>query len=94
MSKNLNGRFTIDKWGKSMPAHNSIEGAPYYYRDTECVMVEFTTDLDFVLDLIPPELEVIEPASAFMVIETNHWTSIYFFHRFTRKPTTSHSGWN
>lgn len=76
MTKKLNGRFTTDKWGKFMPAHNCIEDAPYYYRDTECVMVEFTTDLDFVLDLMPPELEVIEPASAFMVIETNHWTTI------------------
>jgi len=76
MANKINGRLTTDKWGKSMPAHNSIGGAPYYYRDTECVMVEFTTDIDYALDLMPPELEIIEPASAFMVIETNHWTTI------------------
>ena len=76
MTKKLNGRLTTDKWGKSMPAHNSNEGGPYYYRDTECVMVEFTTDIDFVLDLMPPELVILEPATAFMVIETNHWTTI------------------
>ena len=75
MANKINGRLTTDKWGKSMPAHNSIGGAPYYYRDTECVMVEFTTDIDYALDLMPPELEIIEPASAFMVIETNHWTT-------------------
>lgn len=76
MTKKLNGRLTTDKWGKSMPAHNSDEGGPYYYRDTECVMVEFTTDIDFALDLMPPELVILEPATAFMVIETNHWTTI------------------
>ena len=25
---------------------------------------------------------------------SNHWYSINFFHRFTRKPTTRHSCWN
>ena len=77
MSKTLNGRLTTDKWGKHMPVHNSASGdAPYYYRDTECVMVQFNTDIDFALDLMPPDLEIIEPASAFMVIETNHWTTV------------------
>lgn len=60
-----------------MPVHNSIAGrAPYYYRDTECVVVEYLTDADHALSILPSDLELFEPATAFMVIETNHWTTI------------------
>ena len=72
-----NGRLTPDKWGPFTPAQNSIaQRGPWLYRDTETVMVEFLTDEDSALDLMPPELELVEPATAFMVIETNHWTTI------------------
>ena len=71
------GRLTPDKWGPFAPAQNSIaQRGPWLYRDTETVMVEFLTDEDSALDLMPPELELVEPATAFMVIETNHWTTI------------------
>jgi acetoacetate decarboxylase len=71
------GKLTPDKWGPLMPAQNSIAHAgPYYYRDTECVMVEFTTDKKAALELLPAELELLEPVMAFMVIETNHWTTV------------------
>ena len=60
-----------------MPAHNSIaQKGPYYYRDTETVVIEWATDEEAVLDIMPAELELFEPATAFMVIETNHWTTI------------------
>lgn len=71
------GRLKPADWGKFMPAHNSLSGdGPWYYRDTEMVMVEFETDREAVLDILPSELELIEPASAFMVIEINHWTTL------------------
>lgn len=71
------GRLTPDKWGAFMPAHNSIaQKGPYYYRDTETVIIEWATDEDAVLDIMPAELQLYEPATAFMVIETNHWTTI------------------
>ncbi len=71
------GRLTTSDWGQFMPVHNSLAGdGPWHYRDTECVMVEFATDADAVLDILPAELELIEPASGFMIIETNHWTTI------------------
>jgi acetoacetate decarboxylase len=60
-----------------MPVHNSIaHKGPWYYRDTECVVFEFLTDENRVLDILPADLELYEPATAFMVIETNHWTTI------------------
>ncbi|MBI1731427.1 MAG: acetoacetate decarboxylase family protein [Gammaproteobacteria bacterium] len=72
-----NGRLTPDKWGPFGPPHNSLgHKGPWYYRDTEVVLVEFLTDEDYVLNIMPPELELYEPAMAFMVIETNHWTTI------------------
>jgi acetoacetate decarboxylase len=71
------GKLTPAQWGRFMPAHNSLshEG-PWYYRDTEMVMVEFMTDEHAALSILPAELELIEPVSAFMVIETNHWTTL------------------
>lgn len=72
-----NGRLKPSEWGKFMPAHNPMsEDGPWYYRNTEMVMVEFATDPDAVLDILPSDLELLEPASAFMVIEMNHWTTL------------------
>jgi acetoacetate decarboxylase len=72
-----NGQMTPKQWGSFMPVQNpSVQKGPYYYRDTECVLVEFLTDPDYALSLLPSDLELYEPATAFMVIETNHWTTI------------------
>ncbi len=72
-----NGLMTPKQWGSFMPVHNPIAPKlPYYYRNTECVLVEFLTDAEHALKLLPAELELVEPAMAFMVIETNHWTTI------------------
>lgn len=71
------GRFTPADWGRFMPVHNQMPGdGPYHYRGTEVVMVEFATDREAVLDILPSDLELIEPAAGFMIIETNHWTTI------------------
>ena len=70
------GRLTPDKWGTTMPAHNpSYKKGPWYYRDTRAVVVTYVTDEDAALDLLPAELELIEPATAFMVIEFNHFST-------------------
>ncbi len=71
------GKLTPDQWGPVMPVHNSLSHkGPWYYRDTECVLIEFQTDPDYALSIMPSDLELYEPATAFMVIETNHWTTI------------------
>ena len=71
------GKLTPDKWGPFMPVHNSLSHkGPWLYRDTECVLVEFLTDPDYALSILPSDLELFEPATAFMVIETNHWTTL------------------
>jgi len=71
------GTLTPAQWGALMPAHNALaHRPPYYYRDTEMVMLQFETDPDAVLALLPSELELMEPATAFMVMEQNHWTTI------------------
>ena len=70
------GRLTPDSWGTAMPAHNSsFKKGPWYYRDTEAVMITYLTDEDMALDLLPSDLKLIEPACAFMVIEFNHFTT-------------------
>lgn len=70
------GRLTPDQWGGMMPVHNpQAQRAPYYYRDTEMVMAQFLTDAEACLDILPSDLELYEPATAFMIMERNHWTS-------------------
>mgnify|MGYP003955568655 FL=1 len=70
------GRLTPENFGHAMPAHNPayIKG-PWYYRDTEVVMITYLTDEDKALDLLPSDLELVQPAMAFMVIEFNHFTT-------------------
>lgn len=71
-----NGRLTPNEWGSMMPVHNpQAPKAPYYYRDTEMVMAQFETDIEACLDILPSELEIYEPATAFMIMERNHWTT-------------------
>lgn len=71
------GKLTPADWGRFMPVHNPIsQPGPWYYRNTECVFVEFETDAEAALAVLPSELELYEPASAFMVIETNHWSTV------------------
>ena len=70
------GRLTSDKWGTTMPAHKaSYKKGPWYYRDTEAVVLTYVTDEDMALDILPSEFELIEPATVFMVIEYNHFST-------------------
>ena len=71
-----NGRLTTDQWGLFMPAHNPVVmKGPWYYRDTQSVVFEYLTDADQALRVLPAELELHEPATAFLIVETNRWTS-------------------
>jgi len=70
------GRLTPDQWGLTMPAHSPAyyEG-PWYYRDTEAIMLTYLTDEDAALDLLPSDMELIQPATAFMVLEFNNFST-------------------
>jgi acetoacetate decarboxylase len=71
------GKLTPTQWGPFMPAHSPISGkGPWYYRDTECMVFEFETDENWCLSVLPSDLELFEPATAFVVIERNHWTTL------------------
>jgi acetoacetate decarboxylase len=70
------GRLTPDRWGGTMPAHNpSYRKGPWYYRDTEAIMLTYLTDEDAALDILPSDLELVQPATAFMVLEVNHFST-------------------
>jgi acetoacetate decarboxylase len=72
-----NGKLKPAAWGRFMPVQNpQSEPGPWHYRGTEMVMVEFPTDEKAALAVLPSDLELVEPATAFMVIETNHWTTL------------------
>ncbi len=70
------GRLSPDKWGETMPAHSaSYTRGPWYYRDTEAIMLTYLTDEDAALDILPSDLELVQPATAFMVLEINNITN-------------------
>ena len=70
------GRLTADRWGHTMPAHSSsYKKGPWFYRDTEALMITYLTNEDAALDLLPSELALVEPATAFMVLEYNHFST-------------------
>jgi acetoacetate decarboxylase len=70
------GRLTPDQWGTTMPAHSpSYRKGPWYYRDTEAIMITYLTDENAALDILPSELELLQPATAFMVLEVNHFST-------------------
>lgn len=70
------GRLTPDRWGETMPAHSpSYRKGPWYYRDTEAIMLTYLTDEDAALDLLPSDLELLQPATAFMVLEMNNFST-------------------
>jgi acetoacetate decarboxylase len=72
-----NGKLKPAAWGRFMPVQSpQSEAGPWLYRGTEMVMVEFPTDEKAALAVLPSDLELFEPATAFMVIETNHWTTL------------------
>lgn len=72
-----NGKLKPSGWGRFMPVQSpQSEPGPWLYRGTEMVMVEFPTDEKAALAVLPSDLELFEPATAFMVIETNHWTTL------------------
>ena len=71
------GTFTLDKWGAFEPVHDScVSKGPWYYVDTEGIIVDFETDADMAQSLLPPELELVEPATAFVAIVYNNWSTI------------------
>jgi len=74
------GRLTPDKWGAVAPIHSPPVGSgPYFFRNTESVTVEWRTDQDAVLDILPPDLGLDGPATAFLVLERNHWSAFGSF---------------
>lgn len=71
------GTLKPTAWGPFMPAHNpTSHRGPWYYRQTEMVMMQWETDIDAVAPLIPEGIEIIEPAIAFMVMEQNHYSTL------------------
>ena len=70
------GRLTPEQWGTAMPPHKpSYKKGPWFYRDTEALMITYLTDEDAALDILPSDLELVQPATAFMVIEFNHFST-------------------
>jgi acetoacetate decarboxylase len=59
------GQLTESQFGFSMPVTSpAVQSPPFYYRNMEMIIVEYRTDEEAALSLLPEGLELIEPATA------------------------------
>jgi acetoacetate decarboxylase len=70
------GRLTPEQWNRMMPPNCSHDNeGPWYYRDVEVVSLTYLTDENAALDILPDDLELVLPATAFLMISRNHWST-------------------
>jgi len=66
---NQQGRFTKDRMGYDMPADAPLYAKPpIYYRNVEAIQISYETDLDAALDLLPQGLEIMDTATAALML--------------------------
>lgn len=76
MSKKT-GRLTKDKFGYSMPVDAPLYGKlPIYYKDTEAIIINYETDADAALDVLPEGLEISTPATAAVMFVRYNFSTI------------------
>lgn len=75
MAKVKNGWLTPSDFGESMPVTSPLyPRGPYYYRDCRSLTFIYQTDEEACLSRMPAELELVEPATAVLVIAENFCT--------------------
>lgn len=63
------GQLKKSQFGPSMPVTApAVQSPPFYYRNMEMIIVEYHTDEEETLRLLPEGLELVEPATASIVI--------------------------
>jgi acetoacetate decarboxylase len=70
------GRLKKSSFGPSMPVTApAVQAPPFYYRNMEMIIVEYRTDEEEALDLLPDGLELVEPATAAIIIAKYHFST-------------------
>jgi acetoacetate decarboxylase len=70
------GRLKKEMFGFSMPVTSpAVQEPPFYYRNMEIMTVQYSTDADAALDMLPEDLELHEPARGVLVIAKYHFST-------------------
>jgi len=70
------GKLTRDKFGYSMPVTApAVPAPPIHLRDMEMIIMAYHTDAEEALRILPEGLELVEPATASIVIAKYHFTT-------------------
>lgn len=72
----LQGRLGKKQFGTSMPVTApAVQDPPFYYRKMELLVVDYTTDQEAALDILPEGLELAEPATAGIIFAKYHFST-------------------
>jgi acetoacetate decarboxylase len=70
------GQLKKSQFGPSMPVTAPVvQSPPFYYRNMEMIIVEYHTNEEEALKVLPEGLELIEPATASIVIAKYHFST-------------------
>lgn len=70
------GQLKKSQYGFTMPVTApAVQSPPFYYRNMEMIIVEYRTDEEEALRLLPDGLELAEPATASLVIAKYHFST-------------------
>jgi acetoacetate decarboxylase len=70
------GQLKKSQFGPSMPVTApAVQSPPFYYRNMEMIIVEYHTDEEEALRLLPEGLELVEPATASIIIAKYHFST-------------------
>ena len=70
------GQLKKSRYGFTMPVTApAVQSPPFYYRNMEMIIVEYRTAEEEALELLPDGLELLEPATASLVIAKYHFST-------------------
>lgn len=70
------GKLTKSRFGPSMPVTApAVQSPPFYYRNMEMIIVDYLTDEEAALQILPEGLELVEPATASIIIAKYHFST-------------------
>lgn len=70
------GQLTKSRFGPSMPVNApAVQAPPFYYRNMEMIIVDYETNGEGALQLLPEGLELSEPATASIIIAKYHFST-------------------
>ncbi len=73
----IRGKLTKAKMGTTMPVDAPVyHRKPFYFKGARMLRCDYATDADAAVELIPDQLSLADPATAFLFINEYPWTTL------------------